>query len=280
MWQGLQARVRCLRKATIAQLTLNSRYPSFNPGGQTVEPAELPQPALDVQLKPRHSIYLSSEPEGEFIVNAAVSKWYGTNWPGLDAPKKAPPVVFTINLVSNNDVLVSNNVSVDTQGNLFKFNFTSVKPQLEPYKVVLFGATESGAPNVTASSEFYYLPEKTSGSVTKLDNLHGGMLFRNKATNGKFEPLLPYGFYAGCDNFLCDKDNMKKIKGYTDLGLNGMVPLTPIFNSKPAFEYMDTLDIHYMYDLRGYFQNLTSVRDQVTAIKDFENIYSYWGTDE
>lgn len=169
-----------------------------------------------------------------------------------------------------------------TSGNLFKFNLTGVEPSLKPYEVVLFGATESGGPNITASSEFFFLPEKKTGSVTKLDNLRGGTLFRNKYTGGKFQPVLPYGFYAGCDNFLCDNANYKaKIKAYNDLGLNGMVALTPEFQSPDTFTYLDSLsDMHYMYDLRGYFQNLTSVHDQVTAIKDHDNIYSYWGTDE
>ncbi|KAL3957513.1 hypothetical protein ACCO45_008091 [Purpureocillium lilacinum] len=256
-------------------------YPSFDPGGQAVEPPKLPGgPALDIQFKPRYSIYLESDKQAEFVVNAGVSKWRGQPWPGLDAPDTAPKVVFTINLVSNNDVLVSDTLKVGSEQKVFAFNLTGLKPSFDPYQVVLFGATESGAPNVTATSEFLLLPEKTTGSVTKLDNLNGGMLFRSAATGHKFEPFLPYGFYASCDNFLCDKDNIRKIKAYHDLGLNSMVSLTTIFNSRQAYEYLDSLDLRFMYDLRGYYKNLTAVREQVAAIKDFDAIYSYWGSDE
>jgi hypothetical protein len=229
---------------------------------------------------PRYNIDLESETQGEFVVNAGISKWYGVPWPKLNTPDEAPSVVFSINLVSNNDVLVSNTVSVGTTGTVFSFNFANIKPSFDPYKVVLFGATPSAAPNVTAESEFFYLPEKTDGSVTKLDNLYGGFMFRNSKTQHQFEPLLPYGFYASCDGFLCEDDNRKQIKAYQDLGLNAMVALTPITDSKPAFEYMDSIDMKYMYDLRGYFKNLTAVRDQVSEIKDFDSLYSYWGTDE
>ncbi|KAK5993451.1 hypothetical protein PT974_06882 [Cladobotryum mycophilum] len=257
------------------------QYSSFNPGGQSVEPPALPNgPALNVQFKPRYNIYLHGEAKGEFVVNAEISKWYGQPWPSLGSPEKAPQLVFTISLVSNDDVLVSNKLKAGSTGNVFEFDFKDLQPSFDPYEVVLFGAGEGGSPNVTATSEFYLLPEKTSGSVTKLDNLNGGLLFRNKATGGQFEPLLPYGFYAECDGFLCDSSSVSKIKAYSDLGLNGMVPLTPIFNSRPAFEFMDAIDLKFMYDLRSYYKNLTAVTEQVSAVKDFEAVYAYWGFDE
>jgi hypothetical protein len=263
-------------------LALNiSRYPSFEPGGETVEPAALPGgPALDIQFKPRYSVYLEGETQAEFMVNAGISKWHGQPWPSLSTPDAAPQVVFTINLVSNNDVLVSNRVNVSTLGNVFAFDLTQLKPSLDPYEVVLFGTTENGAFNVKANSELMFLPEKKTGSVTKLDNWNGGFLFRSPATKNKFEPFLPFGYYASCDNFLCDKDFVKKIKAYKDLGLNSMVSLTTVQNSRAAYQYMDTIDLRYMYDLRGSYKNLTAVEEQVSVIRDFEGIYSYWGADE
>ncbi|PNY25313.1 Uncharacterized protein TCAP_04737 [Tolypocladium capitatum] len=256
-------------------------YPSFDPGGQTVEPPTLPGgPVLDVRFKPRYSIYLESDERAEFVVDAATSEWHGQPWPGLGTPDEAPPVHFTINLVSDDDVLVSGRVAVGSTANVFAFDLARLAPRLEPYAVVLFGATESGGPNVTASSELVVLPEKATGSVARLDNLRGGLLFRSAVTGGRFEPFLPYGFYASCDGFLCDEDSVRKIGAYRDLGLNSMVSLTTVFDSRAAYEYMDQLDLRFMYDLRGYYKNLTAVRQQVAAIKDFDAIYSYWGSDE
>ncbi|GAO17838.1 hypothetical protein UVI_02011360 [Ustilaginoidea virens] len=257
------------------------QYPSFAPGGRTVEPAARPGgPVLDIQFKPRYSIYLESDKEAEFVVNARISAWHGQSWPNLASPATAPRLVFTINLVSNNHVLVSNLVNVSTTGNLFAFSLESLAPSLQAYQVVLFGATDQGTSNVTATSELYYLPEKKTGSVTKLDNLNGGFLFRSPATGNKFEPFLPFGFYASCDNFLCDKDYVRKVRTFKDLGLNSMVSLTTVQDSRATYQYMDTLDLRYMYDLRYAYRNLTSVTEQVSVIKDFDGLYSYWGADE
>ncbi|QPG96809.1 hypothetical protein C2857_005306 [Epichloe festucae Fl1] len=237
------------------------QYPSFEPGGQTVEPAPLPDgPALNIQLKPRYSIYLESEKQADFIVNANLSRWHGQKWSRLTGPSP-PPVVFTIKLVSSNDVLVSSRVNVGTAGTLFAFNLTRLRPRFEPYQVVLFGATPDGASNVTATSEVVFLPEKKTGSVTKLDNLHGGILFRSAATGGVFEPFLPIGYYASCDGFLCDRDYASK-------------------DSRGVYSYMDGLGLRYMYDLRGSYKNLSAVREQVSEIRDFDGLYSYWGADE
>ncbi|KJZ75032.1 hypothetical protein HIM_05518 [Hirsutella minnesotensis 3608] len=257
------------------------QFPSFDPGGQTVEPGALPDgPALDLQLKSRYSIYLESDQSAEFVVKADISKWRGQAWPGLTGPAKPSSVRFTIRLEADGRVLVSDELDVGSGPKLFSFNLAGLKPRLDGYKVLLSGTSQAGSAKVFATSELFVLSEKTTGSVTKLDNLNGGMLFRSRATGGKFEPFVPYGFYAACDNFLCDKDNMTKIKAYHDLGMNSMVSLTTIRDSKPAYKYLDSLDLRFMYDLRSYYKNLTAVREQVSAIKDFDAIYSYWGSDE
>lgn len=262
-------------------MAVSARYPSFDPGGQTAEPPKLPGGlGLYMQFMPRYSIYLESEDKGDFVVSARISEWHGEPWPSLVSPADAPPVHFTINLVSNNDVLISNNITVGTTNKVLSFNFANLKPRFEPYKVVLFGATKDGQPTVSATSELLYLPEKKTGSVTKLDNMNGGMMYRNSKTNEKFDPLLPYGFYASCDNFLCENNSSSAIQRYFDFGLNGMVPLTTIWDSRPEFEFMNELDLKFMYDLRSYYQNLTEVEAQVSAIKDFDALYSYWGSDE
>jgi hypothetical protein len=284
--QSIPGRVRYLppQFSTLQEIycLTYSRFPNFDPGGQTVEPQASPSgPLLHVQFKPRYSIYLEGESKGEFVVNAEVSPWHGLPWPNLTSPNSKPPKIwFNINLVSNNDILVENSVTPNTIGNVFSFDLSQLQPSLKPYEVVLFGATEDGEPTITVTSELWYLPEKKLGSVTKLDNLNGGILFRNQATNQTFQPLIPWGFYGSYDRFLREDNRIERVKGYQDLGLNAMVPLTTIWDSRQAFEYFDEIDLKFMYDLRGYYKNLTAVRDQVTAIKDFDALYAYWGSDE
>lgn len=266
------------------------RYPAFDPGGEVVEPGAAPGgPLLNIQLQPRYSIYLESENQAEFIVNAGVSKWHGQPWPYLDSPATAPQIDFSISVASTSETLVSGRVLANTTGNLFAFDLSRLQPTLEPYEILFSGGGSGGAAaaaggateNVTAKCELMFLPEKKhGGSVTKLDHLNGGFLFRSPATGGAFEPFLPFGYCASCDNFLCDGGYENKVRAYKDLGLNSMVSLTRVQDSRPTYEYLDELDMRYMYDLRGSYKNLTAVAEQVSVIRDFDGLYSYWGADE
>ena len=260
------------------------RYANFDPGGQTIEPASTDEFGVLVQFRPRWSIYLESEADGEFVVLAELSKWqdHGKPFPGLGTSEDAPRLYFNINLSSNNDILVENYVVPGERSKawVFGFDLSALKPRLEPYEVTFFAATELGEWNFTATSELWYLPEKKGGSVSRIDNWKGGIHFRNSKTDNRFEPFLPYGFYGSHDRFLGEANSLEAIQAYSDLGLNAMVPLTPIGSSREEFEYMDKIDLKFMYDLRSIYKNLAEVRDQVTAIKDFESLYAYWGSDE
>ena len=246
------------------------------------EPPKLSDgPRLHLQVKPRYSLYLENEKQGEFLIAAEISEWFGQAWPSLDTPEQSPDISFTITTTADGVELASGNFSIDSKSASFDFDVSKLTPRFEAYLVTLTGKSNDVADILHAETELLVLPEKMGGSVTKLDNLNGGMLFRNSATDGKFVPLLPYGFYASCDGFLCNDDANNAIKKYWDLGLNGMIPLTPISSeSKSKFDYFNELDLKFMYDLRGYYKNLTEVHNQVSDIKDFDALYAYWGSDE
>ncbi|KXX76531.1 hypothetical protein MMYC01_205990 [Madurella mycetomatis] len=256
-------------------------YPNFDPGGQTLPPTPVPgPPLLHVQFQPRYSLYLDSEEYGEFVVNAEFSRYHGTPWPNTTSESRwANRLIFSINLVENDDPIVQNTVPVNSTGNLFRFELSRLKPSLEPIRVVLYGAPEGGTPAWTATTSLYYLPEKENGSVTRIDNLKGGLWFKNAASNHKFEPLLFYGFYASHDGFLRN-NNVTEIQQYADLGLNAMTPLTIYRDSADMFAYMDKINLHFMYNLREGYKNLTYVEENVLAARDAEAIFAYWSSDE
>ncbi|TPX09846.1 uncharacterized protein E0L32_008868 [Thyridium curvatum] len=253
-----------------------SGYPSFNPGGQTVEPPVSPDaPLLYVQLKPRYSLYLDGEAKGQFVVNAGLSQHFGEPFPSSSASR----LDFSIKIASTGEKLVESHVDVGKTGALFSFDLASLKPQLEAHEVTFEGSLQGHARGYTATTELFYLPDKSSGSVTKLDNLNGGMLFRNGASGNKFRPLLPYGYYASYDGFL-GKNDTGEIQKYADYGLNAMTPLTTFPVSTDAFAYMDKIDLPWMYDLRDGYKNLTWVEEEVLKARDGEAIFSYWSADE
>ena len=233
-------------------------------------------------MKPRYSLYLTSDKQGEVIVNAAFSQYHGAPWNNSNftgTPGRSEWLVFSVHLVENDDVIVANKVIVNNTGNIFAFDLSRLKPSLKPIQLVLYGAPEGGHPTWTATTSVYYLPEKEKGSVTKLDNLNGGMWFRNAASGGQFKPLLAWGFYSSYDGFLRN-NSTSEIQHYADLGLNAITPLTIYRDSAAAFSYMDSIDLKFMYNLREGYKNLSYVREQVTAARNAEAVFAYWSADE
>ncbi|KAK4122282.1 hypothetical protein N657DRAFT_657134 [Parathielavia appendiculata] len=228
------------------------RYPHFDPGGQTLPPTPAPgAPLLHVQSQPRYSLYLDSEQYDEFIVNAGMSK----------------------------------TPSVNTTGGLFRFPLTLLKPALSPIRVVIYGAPKNGTPTFfTVATTLLYLLYKPTGSVTRIDNLHGCLYFSSSLINPTFAPFFPYGFYASHDNFLRLNDT-SVIDAYSALGFNAMTPLTTFDDSSYIVTYLSTSAqrrlLRFMYSLREGYKNLSYVRANILAAHDAPaGLFAYWSADE
>lgn len=102
------------------------------------------------------------------------------------------------------DLISSSNVTVNTTNNELGFSLAGLTPRFEPYEIVITGASGDGAQFYTATSNLYYLPERTDGgSVTKVDNLYGGLLVQDYLTNSTaWTPLFPYTYYTSWDGWL------------------------------------------------------------------------------
>ncbi|CAK7224689.1 hypothetical protein SBRCBS47491_005635 [Sporothrix bragantina] len=288
-----------------------SGYPAFNPGGQTVEPPRNPSgPRLYVQIAPRYSLYLDSEAKGEFIVRTTLSPYFGNDVPAAlgqssyDVGDRELHFVITLDGANSSDnVLVSGTSRFNfkgrtTQETLVPFNLTSaLKASFSPQNVTLTGwvASPDGSSNSThtaKSSDFVYLPDKPTGSVTRLDNAYGGFMHRGGRTGSSknldylgFRPYFPYGYYSSFDGFLAGvTDNVTAsaiIGRYAGFGLNAMTPLSQYPQSAIAFDYMASqTNIGIQFDLREGYTNLTWVSEQVTAARDSAALFSYWSADE
>lgn len=190
-------------------------------------------------------------------------------------------MIFSINIAETDDPLVQNTVPVNSTGTLFRVPLSRLQPRLEPIQVVLYGAPEGGTPTWTATTTLSYLPAKPSGSVTRIDNLFGGLYFLNSLTNHTFVPLLPYGFYASYDHFLRENDTAL-VDTYAARGLNAMTPLTTMADSAALLTHMalPPHNIRFMYSLRDGYKNLSHVSANVVAARDAEGLFAYWTADE
>ncbi|KAI7552295.1 hypothetical protein KC331_g1978 [Hortaea werneckii] len=216
---------------------------NFDPGGWLSPPPASVDPMLHVQLNTRHSIYVSSESTGELIVDAGLSFTHGAPYTnrtpaGYNETSPFDTLQFDVRLEETNEPLVTADVAINTTSSLFQFGLRTLEPRLTPYNLVLYGAPVTSYPNqsYTATTELYYLPEKQNGSTVKIDNLDGGMLVANTASNRTFEPFLPFGFYTSCDGYL--NYSLANVTTYKELGFNAINPvcaypdggLTDLFN--------------------------------------------------
>jgi hypothetical protein len=239
---------------------------------------------LYVQVEPRHSIYVSSETTGSFIVDAALSFLFGSSYYNSTSVAESSnepftELFFTIAIESDDLVLVSNQVAINSTDNLFDFDLSVLKPRTDAYNVVLFGASQDGNQTYTATTKLYYLPAKTTGSMTKIDNLNGGFLFANNVSNFAFEPFLMYGFYTDYGGYL--DLSFSNIQAYFDLGYTVVHPI-PTFsdNLTSILDYLDEINLEFQYDMRGSYTNLTSVQQQVEMVQNYSSLFAYYTADE
>jgi hypothetical protein len=173
-------------------------------------------------------------------------------------------------------------VALNSTNNLFDFSLAHLgPPRLEPYTVVLNGVTLDGLQTFSATTSIFYLPEKPSGSVTKVDNLTGGLLFRGAGTNGGFESVLPYGFYGDYGGYF--SINNSNVQTYYNQGFNVIHLVTSFLDDGPLVattDYFDEIGLKFIYDMRGSFMNLTAVAEQIPLVKDYDAFLMYYTGDE
>ncbi|KAK6067142.1 hypothetical protein SCUP515_10346 [Seiridium cupressi] len=261
-------------------------YPSFEPGGHTTEPPDNGTTNLYVQFKPRYSIYLDGETKGSFVINAALSPWYGLPWSNStsdgNTTNSFDTLFFTIKLASSDESLVEDSIPVNTTGAEYEFDLSAISASTTPYEVVFSGASEYGDKVYNTTATFFYLPDNPTGSATKIDNLNGGLLFKSPDIDNVFQPLLPYGYYGlynGSNSSVASDDF---VQNYTSggKGLNAIISLAGFDDSSPVYTSMDQQSLRFMYDLRGSYRNLTIVEQHVTAVRDHTSIFAYWTADE
>jgi hypothetical protein len=246
-----------------------------------VQPTLSSSPLLNVQVTPRHSIYVDSESIADFIVDAGLSFIHGSPYNTISGGGgNVTADILSFQIETEGKLLASGNVAINTTNTLFQFHLTQLMPRMTAYQISLTGTTKLSQAQYTASAEFYYLPDKTDGSVVKVDYLYGSILYRNNATNGIFQPVLPFGFYADYSGYL--NDSYANVEAYVNKGFNAVNPVAAFTdgNMTTTMDYMDELNLLFQYDMRGSYLNLTSVAEQVPLVKDHPSLLMYYTGDE
>jgi hypothetical protein len=174
-------------------------------------PALSHTPLLDLSIRPRTNLYLSVEEYASVIVDAPISYMNGhafvngsfNKQDNLTSPFDTLFIDVSV-VESGLDLISGQNITINTTNNELGFFLSGLTARLEPYELVITGASGDGAQFYTATTQLYYIPARTDGgSVTKIDNLYGGLLVQDYLSNSTaWTPLFPYTFYVSWDGWL------------------------------------------------------------------------------
>jgi len=262
-----------------------SRNASFEPGGWLDSPARSDVPLLDLKFRPRMNLYTAADDKGIFIVDAEISYIHGEPLEAKDHDSQSLQIELS---VDETQLHLKYSVPVNTSSNELDFPLQDLVPRFEPYRVTLKAKHQDGTRAYTAITELYHLPERTDGgSITKLDNLYGGLLVQDNTKDSSWSPLLPYSYYVSWDGWL--KKSLSNVKDFKDQGYNiiHIVPNAGLTNEAFNFTELDMfldkcdeIGLWVMYDMRWTYQNLSSVQYQVDRLKSRKSMLLWYTGDE
>lgn len=253
-----------------------------------LQPPEVTKvPLLDVRVKPRYSIYDSNEVSGQFVVDVHTSYVRGEAiaGPWKDDLTRSEFTSWAFEIVTDDTrrTLASGNLFLNTTAKLLRFSLDRLEPRLRPYTAQLnvqIPTGHSSNQTYSATTELYYLPAKNNGSTVKIDNLYGGMLVANNVTRYAFQPLLPFGFYTSCSDYL--NNSLANVAAYKDFGFNAINPVCAYTDGDldTLFSALDHAGLWYQYDMRNSYMNVSSIAEQIPLVKDRSNLLSWYTADE
>jgi hypothetical protein len=254
-------------------------------------PKRSDRPSINLQVYPRMNIYLEDETSASLIVDASLSYTTGKAYcsqssDGFIASDKAK-FHFSVLRADTGAILLKNaEIAVNSSSHELPISLSSLPARMEPYDLIIKTTAPHCSQIISAKTQIYKLPKRTDGgSVTKLDNLYGGLLIQETLLNqSTWKPIFPYSFYTDWGNYLIDVNNLTQ---FAAMGYNIIHPTPgggPIPFEPDKFEiFLDTIDslgLWLMYDMRWTFKNLSLVESQIKALKSRKSILLWYTGDE
>jgi len=206
--------------------------PVVPPGGQFPVPATSDSALLAFRCTPIYKPYIAEDVTSNpgFIIDTLITH---------TQVRGAEPIVLEstaeflfVSIIIGDDVLAASRVPVNATKFEIPFSLTKLMPRKEPYTVSC-SATYRGDQKYTTSTSWSYLPNPTSGSITKFDARTGGLWTKpfdaGHATG--YTPVFPLGFFTSFDDYLAKNlsilDDLKA-RGYVhNLSVHPTSPLCP-----------------------------------------------------
>jgi hypothetical protein len=271
--------------------TNGCRNASFNPGGWFEEPTKSETPLIDFKIRPRMNLYLEDDTTSSFIVDAPISWYRGHALPDNNiSALSSHSSVISLEIKAGNKSLCLNKTSIylGSMDNEIPFDLSALAVANEPYNITMTG-TLKGHRNetFTATTQLTKLPLRTdNGTVTRLDNLYGGLSVRNGQSKD-WTSLFPYTYYVQWSLYW--SANLSTLDEFAAMGYNviHIVPTGDLGNTpfpwdkfQPYLDRADELGLYFMYDVRWDYTNLTTMVDQINRLHNHPSILLWYTADE
>ncbi|ORY08062.1 hypothetical protein BCR34DRAFT_489013 [Clohesyomyces aquaticus] len=275
---------------------------SFDPGGALTAPPRFEAPRLDLQFYPRMNLYLSTESTASFIVDAPLSYISGSPYTnrtfdpdGQNASLAIPFTTLKIQIqetLTNKVLIPWTKIVVNSTGNDLAFNLRLLDQQIiSTIPLRIIASSPDGLQTYQSQTTLTLLPPRTvTGSVSRIDALHGGLYVSSSLSNHTWKPIFPYSFYTSWDwitSTLTNASMTQSLSTYRALGYNIIhaVPPAPYFNlTDGLFEAFltlcDDLELYVMHDMRHSYQNVSAITLQLAQLTRHPSLLLYYTADE
>lgn len=248
-------------------------------------------PKLDLRFRPRLSYYLDGEPTGTFIVDAPLTHDIGQVFqqPSVNYTSNATSRLF-IDIVDDQSqakLVSAAPLIVNSTSNQYNFSLSDFIPRAKPFGITLTARSSNDSKSAySASTQLYLLPQKQGqGSLARLDSLTDAIMYSANAAKS-WTPVFPYAFYTSWSDALQgqpDTVNMMKDAGYNMIHAIPDPDYADGFDPAQLDQYLtrsDEVGMLIMYDMRGTYQNASSVARQLALVKDHPSLLLWYTADE
>ncbi|KAK6078426.1 hypothetical protein SCUP515_04450 [Seiridium cupressi] len=259
---------------------------SFNPGGWFEDPPKSDVALLNLRVRPRMSIYLETDEEASLLVDAGISDQIGQPLPyNYTVSTNYATSTLSVDILVGNTTIGNTSISIGSTTVEVPIDLGQFTAGLDGIGIII-KATLGGAQTYEASTELFKLPSPEGyGSVSRLDNLYGGLWVQRDGE--AWQHIFPYTYYVQWSLYW--DDNVTTLNDYAALGYN-MIHIVPTgtLQDQPfpwdQFEaYLDRADelgLYLQYDVIWEPDNLTRMIEQIERIRSHRSLLVWYQSDE
>lgn len=258
---------------------------SFDPGGWFEEPPRSDVPLLNLRVRPRMSIYLDTDTTGSLLIDAGVSDQVGQALPARYGFSNSSSGPLDVVIMLDDVVLQTTSVDVGSTEIEVPLELDAFPASLDAYNVSI-QATLDGKYVYTASTDFLRLPyPQEYGSVSRLDNLYGGLWVQRG--DEEWKHIFPYTYYVQWSLYW--DNNVTTLDDFASMGYNviHIVPTGTLGDKpfpwdqfEPYLQRADELGLYFQYDVIWDWANLSGMVEQVEGLKTHPSMLLWYQSDE